>query len=78
MTTHTRPPRDAQLLANIAEPLNPERPPFYVRVSDTGHPDGWYWVPQGAKRARYLARNVFLAEQELLNLRLRDGSVAGS
>jgi hypothetical protein len=57
--------RDARLLARIALPLNPSRPPFYV-VGKANHPDGWYWVPAGATHAQWIARNVFGAEAFLL------------
>lgn len=72
-TSATRtPPRDARLLAELAASLEPERAPFYVSSSPTGHPDGWYWKPRGSENSQWLGRNVFWAEKALLE-RLRDG-----
>lgn len=56
-----------QLLAALAEPLQPARTPFYLR-SDTRHPDGWYWQPEQAGRTEYLGRNVIWAERKLIEL----------
>ena len=67
-TTTTRLPRDAQLLSHLAEPLHPERPPFYVRGAENGHPDGWYWQAADSQRASYLGRNLYFAEKRLLEL----------
>jgi hypothetical protein len=68
VATAQRPARDAHLLATLAEPLSPARPPWYVSGSETGHPDGWYWVPEGKKRPEYLGRNVVWTERKLLSM----------
>lgn len=62
--------RDALLLATLAEPLEPDRVPFYVSNSATGHPDGWYWIPATARNGapQYLGRSVVWAERRLLEL----------
>lgn len=60
--------RDARLLAALAEPLAPERAPFYVKGASNGSPDGWYMTPAGQRRTVYLGRNVVWAEKRLLGL----------
>lgn len=56
----------ARFLASLAEPLEPERAPFYVKGSHSGSPDGWYWTPPGARRPVFLGRNVLFAEKRIL------------
>lgn len=53
--------RAARRLAALAAPLEPERPPYYVRLpvppslSDAFPAAGWYWVPHGHHVAVFLA-----------------------
>lgn len=57
----------ARFLASLCEPLEPARPPFYVKGAQGGAPDGWYWRPQGAARPVFLGRNVLWAEKRILS-----------
>jgi len=66
--TKKRPPRDRALLESIAGPLEPERFPFYVLASDSGEPDGWYWIPKETGHPVFLGRNVHYAQDRLLRI----------
>jgi hypothetical protein len=62
----------AQILGELAAPLEPVKAPYYVRrgeLSVTLHrffpADGWYWVPAGANVASWLAATFDEASHKL-------------
>ncbi len=61
-------PRDAGMLAALAEPVCPRRVPFYMRRPPGGQPAGWYWQPADSERLHWLGGNVIWAERRLLEL----------
>ncbi len=71
LAVEKRPPRDRALLHDVAAPLEPDRLPFWVIASPTGHGDGWYWIPKDTSRPTYLGRNVHHALSTLLRARER-------
>ena len=66
--------RASQRLATLAEPLLPERAPYYVRrpvapgLERQFPADGWYWVPADHSVAVFLGASFELASHELHSL----------
>jgi hypothetical protein len=62
-------PRGWQRLGRLAEPLQPNKPPYHVAAVRKGHPaPGWYWMPAGVEHPAYLGFNHIHAEMTLLQL----------
>lgn len=72
--------RAARRLSALAEALQPERSPYYVRLpvspglEHTFPAAGWYWVPNGHPVAVYLGASFELAAVELHSLHHQDAA----
>jgi hypothetical protein len=59
--------RAARRLEQVARPLEPDRPPYYVRLpvppglERTFPAEGWYWRPAGHPVAVFLGANELTA-----------------
>jgi hypothetical protein len=58
-------------LAKVAAPLEPVRPPWFVRqpAFRSRTPSmGWWWIPAGHEHPVFLGHNHIIAEVQLLGL----------
>jgi hypothetical protein len=53
-------------LAILAEPLAPERPPWWVAEPRGRTPSqGWWWIPHGEQHPQFLGHNGAIAEMNV-------------
>jgi hypothetical protein len=56
-------------LAIIANPLEPERVPWWVCEPSGRTPSqGWWWIPRGAAVPEFLGHNAAISEAQLVHL----------
>jgi hypothetical protein len=66
--------RAARRLSQLAQPLDPQREPYYVRrpvppgLERTFPAEGWYWIPSGHNYAVFLGASEVTAALELHRL----------